>query len=46
VEINPVEFRRNIAYVMQDDALLATGMRKICKFSNACKLTLFVNISK
>ena len=34
VEINPVAYRKNIAYVMQDDALLATATaREALRFS-------------
>ena len=37
--INPVAFRKNIAYVMQDDALLATATpREAIKFSATMRL--------
>lgn len=39
-EVNPVAYRKNIAYVMQDDALMATSTpREALKFSASLRLS-------
>ena len=41
-KINPVKFRENIAYVMQDDALLATATpREALEFSANLRSVIF-----
>jgi ATP-binding cassette, subfamily G (WHITE), eye pigment precursor transporter len=40
VDVNPVAYRKNIAYVMQDDALMATSTpREALKFSASLRLS-------
>lgn len=40
VEVDPVEFKRNVAYVMQDDALIPTATpREALRFSAALRTT-------